>query len=262
MKTVHTLYGFVLFTALLFVLPSLTAAFISAGSPIAVTGVANAQNVDTCRVAPLAKTPEDKVGTANPTYTWQAVQGCTDYQVYLATDAAILSITWVSAEEASCSGGLGNCTYSQERTLPEGDYGWWVRGWQPREGTSRWSSGTRFTIDMDICAKLPQPVAPADEIMNATPVFQWRGVYGCEWYQLSASGAGGNVVSTWINAEEINCALDAVCSFSPDITLPVGSYFWWIRGWSRGTRIGQWTSAMPFTVVEADTTSLPTEPER
>jgi len=223
-------------------------AIIGAGDRV--IGVVFAEEPVTCKVAPTAKTPEDKVGDTSPTFTWQALSGCTNYQLYLANDESILSITWVKAEDAGCAGGSGNCTHKPERVLVEGDYGWWVRGWQPREGTSKWSAGTRFTIDVDICAKRPLPVTPLDDTLSNSPVYSWQSVYGCQWYQLSASGPDGNVLNQWVNVDDIGCESEAVCSFEPGYALPPGTYFWWIRGWSRGTQIGRWTIPTSFFIVD------------
>lgn len=213
-------------------------------------GVVQADELVTCKVAPLAKTPENKVGDASPTFTWQALEDCTSYQLYLSNDEGILSITWVTSEEASCTGGKGNCTFKPATALPEDDYGWWIRGWQPGKGTSKWSAGTPFTVDLEVCAKNPQPVAPVDVTEPGLIEYQWLGVYGCEWYQLSVSGPSGNVLSVWVNADDIGCIYDSVCRYSPLEALPTGDYFWWMRGWSRGTQIGQWTSATPFFIAE------------
>ena len=201
-----------------------------------------------CKVGPSAKTPEDAIGDATPTFVWQALPGCTSYQLYLANDVAILSITWVKAEAAGCANGSGNCTYKPEHLLVEDDYRWWIRGWQPHQGTSKWSVGTRFTIDLDVCAQQPQPVTPIDNTVSSTPVYRWQSVYGCTWYQLSVTGPEGNVLSQWVNADETGCEFGEVCSFEPGDVLPSGSYLWWIRGWSRGTRIGRWTIATSFDI--------------
>lgn len=222
----------------------------SVGSGGSLLKVVSAQEPATCKVAPLAKTPRSKVGDTTPAFTWKALEGCTNYQLYLASDIAILSITWVSAKEASCSGGLGNCTYETEHILPDGDYGWWIRGWKPGEGTSKWSSGMPFTVDKNICAKRPKPLAPIDTSESSVPVYQWTGAYGCEWYQLSAAGLDGNIFRQWVNGDDIGCVFNALCSFSPAVALPPGDYKWWIRGWSRGTRIGRWTSATTFSIPE------------
>jgi len=238
MKLIHSLCSFFLFLALV--------VFTADGRAF---GIALADDPVACKVAPIVKSPKDKVGDGTPVFTWQALAGCTNYQFYLSNDVAILSITWVTALQAGGLGGGGNCTFIPEQVLGEGDYNWWVRGWQPGKGTSKWSSGTRFSIDMDVCAKQPEPVAPI-EVVQSAPEFQWRGVYGCEWYQLSASGPHGNVLGAWVNGDEIGCVFDTVCSFAPGVTLQPGAYLWWIRGWSRGTRIGRWTSGTSFTVEE------------
>ena len=213
-------------------------------------GAVFAEEPLTCKVAPLPKIPDGKVGEASPAFTWQALAGCTDYQFYLSNAEAILSITWVSAEEAGCVGGSGNCRFTPDRIFEEGDYGWWIRGWQPQQGTSKWSSGTRFTVDLDICAKVPEIVAPIDTAQSGTPAYQWQGVYGCEWYQLVVSGPDGNVLREWVKGDDIACVFNTVCSYAPEVVLPPGRYFWWIRGWSRGTRIGLWTAATAFTITE------------
>lgn len=248
MNLIHSLCKYT--RALPVLLLALLPALLIAGTCSLLTGEVLADDSVTCNVAPLAKTPDDKVGDASPAFTWQALEGCTSYQLYLSNDEGILSITWVTSEEANCSGGRGNCTYTSAAALPENDYGWWVRGWQSGQGTSKWSAGTPFTIDLDVCAKKPQPLAPMDATEPGLVEFQWLGVYGCEWYQLSASGPAGNVLSVWVNSDDIGCDHNSACSYAPLQALTAGDYFWWIRGWSRGTAIGRWTSATPFSIIE------------
>jgi len=221
---------------------------------VGISGGGLAEDTVGCKSPPFTESPVEKIGNIRPVYRWQALAGCSSYQLYLSNAAGILSVTWVAAEDAGC--GSGTCEYMLDQALTDGeDYGWWVRGWQPREGTSSWSAGNSFTVDLDICAKPPVPLAPAGEINFSAPEYHWIGAYGCDWYQLSASGPDGNVLHTWVMADGIACVYDAVCSYSAEKLLPPGAYFWWIRGWSRGTPMGRWTSATQFYI--ADDSPLP-----
>jgi hypothetical protein len=118
-------------------------------------------------------------------------------------------------------------------------YSWWVQGWA--NGIySEWSAQANFTVSMN---------APTILLPNGTgstsQAFVWNRIPSATWYEVWVSNASSTVHSQWYDQTAI--CVSTLCS-TPNITLPSGTYTWWVRGWNPGVQYGAWTTGTVFVV--------------
>jgi len=89
--------------------------------------------------------PTGKIKDSTPTYTWNAVQGSTQYYLAVndATGAKIKE--WYTAAEAGCASGTGTCSLTPSTELAIGTVKWWVQTSSP-VGLGPRSDSLYFTL--------------------------------------------------------------------------------------------------------------------
>jgi hypothetical protein len=78
--------------------------------------------------------------TRTPTYTWNAVSGATDYQLWVGGASVPIIQVWYSAS-AVCSGTTSSVT--PPTVLPAGVQSWWVQS-RNSSGNGPWSAARTF----------------------------------------------------------------------------------------------------------------------
>ena len=84
------------------------------------------------------------IGTATPTYRWNAVPGATYYYLWVNDSSATPKIAqWYSAAAAGCGAGTGTCTATPSTALAAGAERWWIHTWNAN-GYGPWSVALNF----------------------------------------------------------------------------------------------------------------------
>ena len=90
--------------------------------------------------APTPVSPSGSVLTGSPTFTWNAVAGATDYQLYVFRGTVVSFNAWLTAASV-CSG--STCASTPPIVLTPHDYQWQVRA-KNAAGTGAWSVVMNF----------------------------------------------------------------------------------------------------------------------
>jgi hypothetical protein len=92
---------------------------------------------------PTTVSPSGSIGSSNPTYTWNKVQGATFYYLTTVNSGSTTIVgEWVSAATAC---GATTCSRTTGINHPNGSYTWYVLASNPA-GTSAYSTGRTFTV--------------------------------------------------------------------------------------------------------------------
>ena len=156
----------------------------------------------------------------------------------------VINSQWYSANEVNCA---STCSLDVSGYL-NGDYQWWISGWNAVTGTGDWVSES-FTINSPV-PTISNPTV--NGVLNSAPVapiLTWDYDNTSEWFQVWVGGDGNTVINQWYSASDVDCV--STCSIN---TFPAGSVFsngnyeWWIRGWSSVSGYGAWIMT-PFTIT-------------
>jgi hypothetical protein len=69
--------------------------------------------------------------TNQPTYTWNAVPGSSQYYLSVNDSTGPKIQQWYTAQEAGCPNGTGNCSVTPSTPLAEGGGQWWIQAYIP-----------------------------------------------------------------------------------------------------------------------------------
>jgi alpha-tubulin suppressor-like RCC1 family protein len=200
---------------------------------------------------PAAVTPVSPSGSGistTPTFTWNALDGATQYYVWVNSPSGTPIIqSWHDAGEVCVA---SSCSLTATTPLARGAHTWWVQARNP-SGDGPWSAGVSFVIGALPVA--PTLVSPAGSGIPATPTYTWNAAADTSEYQLWVNDTSGSpVVQSWFQSAAV-CA-GASCSVTPTTVLAAGNHNWWVRG-RNDSGEGPWSSGTTFIVGE-----LPTAP--
>jgi hypothetical protein len=90
--------------------------------------------------------PSGTIGAAAPTFSWAAVSGATEYQLWVndAIVGAKINVTYTAAA-AGCGAGTGTCSVSPGVALAKGQAFWWILT-SNAAGVGPWSAPLTFTV--------------------------------------------------------------------------------------------------------------------
>jgi YD repeat-containing protein len=71
--------------------------------------------------------PNGTTMTNQPTYTWNAVPGSSQYYLSVNDSTGPKIQQWYTAQEAGCPNGTGNCSVTPSTPLAEGGGQWWIQ---------------------------------------------------------------------------------------------------------------------------------------
>jgi hypothetical protein len=183
--------------------------------------------------------PNGSIGTNNPTYMWNEVNGATWYYLWVDGPSGNVIQKWYTAAQANCNG--ATCSLTNATTnLPGGNYTWWIRTWNVG-GNGAWSTAMSFSIAPPGPAILTAPQGTA----TTHPTYTWNEVSDSTWYYLWVDGPSGTVIQKWYTAAQANCN-GTTCSVTPGTTLSSGAHKWWIQTWNDAGD-GDWSTSMDFT---------------
>jgi large repetitive protein len=104
-------------------------------------------------ITPAAATlvsPTGTIGTATPTYTWNAVPTTAEYNLWVNDASGTVRIrAWYTAAAAGCAAGTGTCSVTPGTPLATGAATWWIQTWNP-SAYGPWSAAMPFTVSPGI----------------------------------------------------------------------------------------------------------------
>lgn len=178
-----------------------------------------------------------------PTFTWAAVQGATEYRVFLSNRT--------TGGAAVFNDVVSGTSYTPASNLNFGRYLIWVRpiGLDGYEGA--WSISEDYYVG-------PTLLAPVNPTLDSTPQFSWSSISGAATYHLFVTGPGGVL----INEPSLTGT-----SYTPTTDLPTGDFRWWIKPSTASGQGGAWSPVERFstggrtTVVSHSGTTTESIPE-
>lgn len=203
---------------------------------------------------PAHVSPAGAVGSARPTYVWEALPGVTSYYLWVndtRTKAAVRQM--YSAAEAACSDPVATplCRATPDAPLAEGPATWWVQAFKGTR-SSPWGTGVGITVSLR-----PPAVAlisPAEAAVAPTkPTYTWNAVAGATDYFLWVNDTRTKAaVRQMYTAAEAGCLATAVCRATPVTPLAEGPATWWVQAFY-GALPGPWGTGVGITVSERPT---------
>jgi hypothetical protein len=191
--------------------------------------------------------PSGAISTKTPTFTWNAVPGASSYYLWVNdTSAAPRIAQWMSATDANCGSGTGNCSASPSVVLASGAGRWFVQTWNSF-GYGPWSAALDFSI---VGLVAPTLMSPTGTISSSGPTFTWNAVSGATYYYLWVNDSGSAPKFTgWFTTTATGCgAGTGTCSTAIGVPLNAGAGRWWARAWNPTDLLSAWSTPLDFTV--------------
>lgn len=175
-----------------------------------------------------------------PEIRWDAVEGATNYDVWV-THRRAPGDSPIVLRDRFVSG----TSRTPETDLEPGNYVVWVRAVADDGSRSQWSDAVTFTIGGRPTITAPSEGAPT----SGTPIITWNGIEQSEFYQVWINNSAGERVVYETNVQATSLALTEV--------LPADSYRVWVRAISEMGEESFWSNPVSFTVITAaiDTTA-------
>jgi hypothetical protein len=176
-----------------------------------------------------------------PTYAWNPDPVADSYRLWVTDVTGNPVNQWLTAEQAGCAGGNGECNY-RPNTEVTGAATVWVQG---RSGAFRgpWSSGLTFSAPAGL-PSAPGILAPTGA--SSQPTYRWIAVDNSSWYRVWVDDATGTPVKVWVTALEAGCGDgEGTCSYRPTAAIS-GSATVWVRSWNADPRSGKWSAGFEF----------------
>lgn len=207
--------------------------------PVYVTGFWSRPVTFTVLTAPNITRPEPATFDRTPTIEWDAVEGATNYFVWVTqrnpgeTPVVVLRDRFVDGT-----------TRTPETDLEDGRYVVWVKAIAADGTESQWSAAREFTI-----GGRPELRAPLDESTTSRqPEFAWTSIEGAARYEI------------WINRTDVpqtrvvhdtNVPVNA---YSVTEALAPGRYRVWVRAVSDMGEASSWSLPIDFNVAAGERT--------
>ncbi len=192
--------------------------------------------------------PSSSTTDSTPTFTWTEDTTATWYKIYIGDTSSSYKFTQWYETANVCSS--GTCSVTPSATLSNGDYTWWIKGWNS-DGNGPWSSGMTFTVATS--SGTPGTATPGtpNGTVQSPVTYTWSEVSTATWYKLYIwDDNQAKISSTWYEASSI-CS-GGSCSITDSTTLTNGDYQWFLKTWNSNGG-GSWSSGQSFTVLNSTT---------
>jgi len=181
---------------------------------------------------PVPQTPKGTVRLSQPTYSWTAVPGATEYALKAYDSEGTRIFLRICDPSLVCSESI--CSKTVDKDLAVGSYTWQVQG-NHAGGSGAWSASTGFSVKGP--AK-PVSESPAGSILDPTPTLTWKSSAQATSYDIQVFDDTGARIYQRIPAG-IDCTGTA-CQHTSGKILANGAYSWRVRavdavgasGWS------------------------------
>jgi hypothetical protein len=192
---------------------------------------------------PTLVSPSGTIGSATPTFTWNAVANAANYTLYRDDTGAGTTYT---AAAAGCPAGTGTCSVTPATVIPSGTTVGWIVNADNAAGTGPWSSPLFFTFIGGVVPVAPTLISPSGAIGTNTPTFTWNAVADATSYTLYRDDTGTSTVYT---AAAAGCpTVPGTCSVTPATVIPAGRTVGWIVNGTNASGAGPWSPPLFFTV--------------
>jgi hypothetical protein len=187
-----------------------------------------------------------------PDLTWKELSWVEWYQLEITPDGGSAQSYWIGDD--ACN--TGECTWTVNFTMADGEYSWRVRGYSAAVATSYWSETWTFTV-----GATPQLSSPVDgaTVDDPKPELEWDDVSWVEWYQLEVYDSGLGLTTRWLAAGDV-CS-GGVCSYETAFTLQPDDYTWHVRGYTAGMPVSPWSETWSMTLASGPELLSPTDGE-
>ena len=188
--------------------------------------------------------PSGVVDETAPTFSWNAVEGATMYQLYVEGPSGTVIEQWYDADNITWG---ETCSVTLDAELQAGDYFWEIQA-RNDVGYGNWSAALQFSV-VSTEPSVPGTttlLSPSTKTKDKTPTYTWNAVEGATKYQLYVDGPSGTVIDQWYDAATITSG--DTCSVTPDMTLTRGKYSVEVRA-SNDIGYGDWSKALLFKII-------------
>ena len=182
---------------------------------------------------------------ALPVLNWDHMTTAEWYNIVLRSDNSgeVVFDTWISVNDLSC--GITCQFNSDTELLRNGNYTWYMRGYNRIVGVGPWSNTATLIVNIPAPGRITRiaPVANAT-ILSGDVNFQWEREPNATWYNIVVKDANGQeTINRWYKASDVCVA--TTCT-TPALSPPFGTYEWQMRGWGPGG-IGPLNALWAFT---------------
>jgi hypothetical protein len=196
-------------------------------------------------IPPTLVGPAIAVSTTTPTYTWNAVYGATDYDIYTLVNGIGKTVSY-TAGAAHCASGTGTCYATPAIAEQFGTSIYWVVKAKNSGGKTPWSSSMTFAIMNP--AVQPTLVGPSVSVTTTSPTYTWNAVYGAEFYDFYTDIKGVQSTVSY-SAADAHCASGiGTCYITPATPLTPGDMVYWLVKAKNVTGSTPWSTSNQFKV--------------
>ena len=197
--------------------------------------------VDTNSKIPALNSPADGTKLENPDllFKWNDATSANRYKISI-DDADTFLNPEITQETPD-----NNYTPTEELSL--GTYYWRVQARGADNKWGEWSPVWNFTIVQSATPPpTPELVAPRNKLSTnfQTPLFSWKPVTDAVKYELVVDNDDD------FNSPIINELNISKTEYTPQASIPLGSYYWKLRAVNTADKKSDWTSKRTFTVRE------------
>jgi hypothetical protein len=189
------------------------------------------------RVGPVTFSPVGVTTDTTPTFTWQAIDGAANYDLFV--NNTTTGVSQVIRRIVAQVNGVTNITYTSSTALKAGNYRWWVQAINSAGARTAWSSSRDFQIPV------PSFFTPQGVQTTSTPLFSWSGVAEFATYDLWVDN-----ISTGVN-QVIRVQGLTNKFYAPTLPLEDGQFRAWVRGFDQDGKPSEWSAFSDFTVSAA-----------
>jgi hypothetical protein len=190
--------------------------------------------------------PQNAIGSKNPTFIWNAVAGCTRYCLKVANVNNLNAPVFQECYDASdvLSGKV--CSVTPVMNLKAGGYRWWIQTINCK-GDGPWSDFMAFRYLKQLPGR-STPISPKGLISSSQPTFTWTAATLSAEYRLQIDNDTDNIIEEWFDAAEVTNGVR--CSAFLTSTLPDDDsvYYWRIQA-INDAGDGPWSSYRYFETV-------------
>ena len=184
---------------------------------------------------PVITGPSGIVSTSPPTFTWEAVQYATTYDIY------VNSLTTGQSQVLRVTDATGT-SHTPDTVLPNGTYRVWIRAVNSAQEASNWSASSDFTIQVEV-PSAPFLLNPSGTVGTALPTFEWTSSAFASRYDLYISNTTTGQSEVYRNTNV------TTTTFTLPTPLNNGhSYQAWVRAINVFGETSNWSNPVSFEI--------------
>ncbi|MBF0447599.1 MAG: cadherin domain-containing protein [Magnetococcales bacterium] len=205
--------------------------------------------------------PNEAETTGTPAFSWTAAANATHYKLIVADSSAVEVINHTMlVSTVGCTNIINNCSITFTQVLEDGDYSWSIQSYSNKtESYGTQSAFQSFSISTSdgTISDADFAVSPSGILETATPGFVWSAIDSSTNYRVKIQKTSSSIalLRQSFTAAEAGCDSGTVCSVSPGLSLPGGSYLWEIMAFP-SMKVDTLYFSVPETSVVLSETSI------